>query len=282
MRTRQVLVLALISALGAAVALAPVAGRAQSRTETLADIRQQLSVLYVEIQRLKRELNTTGAPGSVPAGGTTLERLDAIEAQLQSLTGKTEQLQFRVERIVEDGTNRIGDLEFRLVELEGGDLSQLGETSTLGGDMGDLPPAGGDERAGNDAASELAVGESADFERARAALEAGEYRAAADQFTGFVDTYPGSPLEAEAHLRRGQAYEGLGENTRAARAFLEAYSGAPQGSVAAEALFNLGRSLGKLEQTNEACVTLNEVGVRYPGAPEVAQARAEMARLQCQ
>ena len=78
MRTRQVLVLALISALGAAVVLAPVAGRAQSRSETLADIRQQLSVLYVEIQRLKRELNTTGAPGSVPAGGTTLERLDAI------------------------------------------------------------------------------------------------------------------------------------------------------------------------------------------------------------
>ena len=46
MRTRQVLVLALISALGAAVVLAPVAGRAQSRSETLADIRQQLSVLY--------------------------------------------------------------------------------------------------------------------------------------------------------------------------------------------------------------------------------------------
>lgn len=281
MRTRQVLVLALISALGAAVALAPVTGRTQSRNETLADIRQQLSVLYVEIQRLKRELVTTGAPGAVPAGGTTLDRLDAIEAQLQSLTGKTEQLQFRVERIVTDGTNRIGDLEFRLVELEGGDLSQLGENSTLGGDVGELPAAGGDEQAGTEGASELAVGESADFERARAALDAGEYGAAVDQFSGFVDTYPGSPLEAEAHLRRGQAHEGLGENTRAARAFLEAYSGAPQGSVAAEALFNLGRSLGKLEQINEACVTLNEVAVRYPSAPEVAEARAEMARLEC-
>ncbi|MEP2533319.1 tol-pal system protein YbgF [Shimia sp.] len=268
-------------AFGAALLMAPMTGVAQSRDETLADIRQQLSVLYVDIQRLKRELSTTGAPGSVN-GSNTLERLDAIEARLQDLTGKTEQLEYRVQRVVDDGTNRIGDLEFRLVELEGGDLSALGETTTLGGDTGSgtiIVP--GSNAGSNDNSTELAVGESADFGRAQQALDGQDYRAAVDQFTGFVDTYPGSPLEAEAHLRRGQAHEGLGENTRAARAFLEAYSGAPQGSVAAEALFNLGRSLGKLDQINEACVTLNEVGVRYPGAREVGLAQAEMTRLQC-
>ncbi len=121
--------------------------------QTLADIRQELSVLYVEVQRLRRELSTTGSPQiALPSGG--LERLDALEAELARLTEKTERLEFRIDQIVTDGTNRIGDLEFRLVELEGGDLSQLGETSTLGGcrcagnaAAGD--PAGGPRSAGS-------------------------------------------------------------------------------------------------------------------------------------
>nr|WP_106608235.1 tol-pal system protein YbgF [Shimia abyssi] len=264
------------------LALAPVAGFGQSRDETLADIRQQLTVLYVDIQRLKRELSTTGAPGGVTAGASTLERLDAIEQQVKNLTGRTEQLEFRVQRIVDDGTNRIGDLEFRLVELEGGDLSALGETTTLGGDVEEVPSFGTpDTGSGDSTGSELAVGESADFGRARQALDNADFQSAVDQFAGFVDTYPGSPLEEEAHLRRGQALEGLNENTRAARAFLAAYSGDPQGPVAAESLYHLGRSLAVLGQINEACVTLNEVGVRYPGTPQVSQANAEIARLQC-
>ncbi|MDA5556966.1 tol-pal system protein YbgF [Shimia sp. MMG029] len=265
-----------------ALVLAPVMGSTQTREETLADVRQQLSVLYVEIQQLKRELSTTGAPGTVTAGASTLERVDVIEQQLQVLTNKTEELQYRVERVVEDGTNRIGDLEFRLVELEGGDLSQLGETTTLGGAIAAATPAAGeDDGSGDGEPTELAVGEETDFNRAMTALDNGEYTSAADQFASFVQTYPGSPLESEAHLRRGQALEGAEDKTGAARAFLEAYSGAPVAGTAPEALFRLGKSLGALGQANEACVTLNEVGVRFPGGVFVSEAQAEMANLQC-
>ncbi len=266
---------------GLALMLAPMAGFSQSSDETLADIRQQLTVLYVDIQSLKRELSTTGAPGGVVAGASTIERVDAIERQLQVLTGRTEQLQFRVEKIVEDGTNRIGDLEFRLVELEGGDLSALGETSTLGGNIPAAPAQETSTPIAPVDTTELAVGESADFNRAKTALENGEFGAASEQFASFVEIYPGSPLEPEAHLRRGQALEGQSETTRAARAYLESYSGAPQGPYASEALFHLGRALGALGQVNEACVTLNEVGVRYPLSTQVAAARDEMALLQC-
>ena len=80
---------------------------------TLADIRQELSVLFVEVQKLKRELSTTGGV-STNIGGDTLQRVDLIEAELQRLTAKTENLEFRIGRVVSDGTNRIGDLEFRL------------------------------------------------------------------------------------------------------------------------------------------------------------------------
>jgi tol-pal system protein YbgF len=127
----------------------------------------------------------------------------------------------------------------------------------------------------------LAVGENADFERAFAALQAQDFGAAADQFELFNQTYPGSPLEPEAHLRRGEALEGAGSMTAAARAYLESYSGHPQSLVAPEALFRLGSALGKLGQVNEACVTLGEVEIRHPGDDMVADAQQEMQSLGC-
>ena len=113
---------------------------AQERQQTLADIRQELTVLHVEMQKLRRELSTTGGVNSNLSGTNALERLDAMEAEVRRLTAANETLTNRVDSVVRDGTNRIGDLEFRLCELETAcDIGQLGETTTLGG--GALPAA---------------------------------------------------------------------------------------------------------------------------------------------
>ena len=285
---------------------APAALMAQDNDQTLADIRQQLTVLNVEVQKLRRELSTTGG-GSVDTGGSSvLERVSTMESELQRLTSKTEEMENRINRVVTDGTNRIGDLEYRLVELEGGDLGALGETSTLGG--GEKPavaaPTSDGERevteinratgvSPNSGAAtsggivtpineaELAVSEKADFERAQGALASGDFRSAADLFATFNQTYPGGPLAAEAELRRGEALTGLGDNREAARAYLAAFSSDPEGPVAPQSLFELGRSLGTLEQTQEACVTLAEVAVRFPNAPQVSEAQAQRQTLGC-
>ncbi len=252
---------------------------AAQQAETLADIRQELNVLYVEVQRLKRELSTTGAPQVAVGGGSVLDRVGAIESELQRLTAQTEQLGYRIERVVEDGTKRIGDLEFRLVELEGGDVSKLGETTTLGGDTGGAAPVVPVPAGGGD--SELAVGEQADFDAAGAALEAGEYQRAADLFAAFNGAYPGSPLAPRADLGRGRALDALGDTREAARAYLAAFTGDDSGPAAPEALYELGAALGRLGQVDQACVTLGEVGVRFPEAEAVPLARQEMADLGC-
>ena len=282
----------LIAAFSLVLVLWPLGAAAQD-DQTLADIRQELTVLFVEIQRLKRELSTTGAPSVTSGGDTVLDRLAAMENELQRLTSKTEELEFRVNRIVEDGTNRIGDLEFRLVELEGGDISTLGETSTLGGDVGAGTVTTGSATGGTvggppgsqggvaTGGTQLAVGEEDDFTRAQTALAEGRHQEAADQFAQFAQTYPGGPLAAGAALGRGEALENLGQTREAARAYLDSFSAAPEGPLAAQALFRLGRSLGALNQTQEACVTLSEVAIRFPGDPAVAEAEATRRALAC-
>lgn len=256
---------------------APVA--AQADDQTLADIRQDLSMLHVEVQRLKRELSTTGNAGVNTGGNSPLQRIDAIEMALQKLTAKSEQLENRINRVVADGTNRIADLEFRLVELEGGDVGNLGETSTLGGGAAVVAPSTTPASTVNTA--ELAVGERSDFQRAQAALATGDFQSAAAQFAAFTATYPGGPMSADAHFLRGQAHENLGETANAARAYLESFSGTPDGPRAPEALYKLGTSLGALGQQSEACVTLGEVGLRYPASDMVLEAQSSMRNLGC-
>lgn len=267
-----------------AFVILPLSALAQDRSETLADIKAQLAALTAEFAALKQELVVTGAATSGAAGGDALQRLDAIEAELVRLTAKTEDVELRLNRVVTDGTLRVNDLTFRVVELEGGDLSTVGQQPPLGGDTAGAaaPVTPAPDTAPAAGGPELAVGEQADFDRAREVLGSGDFRTAADLFATFTQTYPGSPLTQDAQMQRGEALEKLGETSNAARAFLEAFSSKPDGPRAGEALLKLGQSLGALGQTPEACVTLAEVGVRFPGSIDATNAQVSMQGLGCQ
>lgn len=271
-------------------AFLPVAAFAQD-AQTLADIRAEIGALQAEFNSLKSELVTTGAASTGAAGGDALQRMDALEAALTRLTAKTEEVELKLNRVVADGTNRIGDLEFRLCELEEGcDIAALGDTAPLGGAGGGAvapvdpaptgPAAGGGASGGADM-PELAASEQADFDRAKEVLGQGDFRAAADLFAAFAQSYPGGPLTQEAHFLRGEALGQLGDTAGAARSYLEAFSGQPDGPKAAASLVKLGTSLGALGQTPEACVTLQEVGTRFPGSVEAGEAQNAMLGLGC-
>lgn len=278
----------------AAAALLAAPALAQDRRQTIAEMRAELSALAAELQSLRSELIAGDGAALAAAGGVNaIDRMDALEAELARLTAATEALQNRVARVVADGTNRIGDLEFRLCELEEGcDPANLPITQSLGGAAGGgsggalaqpVAPVGtAQPGAGGSGKPELAVAEQGDFDRAKAALDAGDYQTAATRFAAFVQTYPGGPLTGEAHFLRGEALTQLGDTANAARAYLNAFSGDPNGPRAPAALLKLGASLGVLQQQQEACVTLGEVGVRFPAAPEAVEASTAMRALNCQ
>jgi tol-pal system protein YbgF len=260
----------------------PPAAMAQAQpapdAETLADIRRELGALSTTIAGLRAELVPTQTTvGGVGTTGSVLDRVNAIEQELTRLIGKTEALEIRIERVVADGTNRIGDLEFRLIELEGGDLSTVGTTLPLGGEA--AAPAA-PRPAPTDGAL-LAVGERADFERARAAFDAGDYAAAITGFGAFVEAYPGGPLTTEATFLRAHSHSALGEHSQAARAYLDVFNMAADGPFAPEALFRLGQSLGVLGQVQEGCLMFDEVAFRFPASEFVEQLGPARRELGC-
>jgi len=261
--------------------LLPLTAKAQE--QTLADIKVELGQLMAEFTALKAETVATGASGGALGGGDALQRMDTIEAALMRLTAKAEEIELRLNRVVSDGTNRIGDIEFRLCEATPGcDIANLPETPVLGGDTA-APAAPVAEPAAPEAGgAELAIGEQADFDRAKEVLGQGDFRGAADLFATFTQSYPGSPLTQEAQFQRGEALGQLGETAEAARAYLDAFSGQPDGPFAADALLKLGQALGDLGQTPDACVTLLEVGNRFPGSIQATNADIARQALACQ
>ncbi len=277
------LVLALAPFFGAGAALA------QDKAETLAQMRAELQVLAGDLQALRAELVSGGQAAITAAGGTgALDRMNAMEAEIARLTASTEQLEIRIGKVVSDGTNRIGDLEFRICELEEGcDPANLPISTSLGGDAGAAPAPVGTEGGGEtvDPAQpqvELAMNEQSDFDTAKAKLDAGDFQGAADGFGQFVTSYPGGPLTGEAQFLQGEALGQAGDTAGSARAYLAAFSGDPTGTRAPSSLLRLGAALGLLGQTQDACVTLGEVPARFPATPEAAEAQQAMQQLGCQ
>lgn len=270
--------------LALAVMLLPGLAYGQDRAQTLADIKAELAALNGEFNALKSELMTSGAVTSGAAGGSALQRMDSIEQALVRLTAKTEEVELKLNRVVSDGTNRLGDLEFRVTELEGGDIGAIPETPPLGGDTAAAAPAVAPavpEQTPTSGGAELAIGEQESFDRAKGVLGQGDFRAAAQEFDTFAQSYPGSPLMQEAQILKGDALKQMGDTANAARAYLDAFSGKPDGGQAATALLKLGVSLADLGQTAEACVTLSEVGVRFPASPAATEAQGKLAGMAC-
>ena len=84
-----------------------------------------------------------------------------------------------------------------------------------------------------------------------------------------------------AHLMRGEALQQLGLTSSAARAYLESYSGTPNGPTSPTALLKLGLSLNGLGQSSEACITLGEVTLRFPASDASIEAQAARASMGC-
>lgn len=246
-----------------------------THAETLADVRRDLATLLAEMKQLDDELVSSGG-SLVIRSGSILDRTAAIEEELRRVTRAVERLEFRIENVVRDGSNRIGDLEFRVCEQEPGcEITSLGSTLPLG--QVDLTP----QEVSTPTAVIMTIAEQREFDQAKEALEQGDVGTALVLFEDFTNSYPGGPLTQEAYLLSGQAATENGTHKVAARAYLSAYAENPTGTLASDALFQLSLSFQYLGNTREACVTLQEVASRFPTSVAASAAQGAMTEFSC-
>ena len=240
------------------------------------------------------------APSSTPpaasrcrsGAGSTLDRVNALEAEITRLTGKIEELEFRIQSLVRDGTNRIGDLEFRLCELEADcDISEprrhadAGRRRAAGGGAADRAGAAVGSRRrpiGAAAASWRWPSRPISTRRWRRSTPATSARRSAAVRPVRRDlSRRAADRRRAVHARRG-AGRSRAQVAEAARAYLGAYSGdARRARTRRDALLKLGAALGELGQLTEACVTFGEVVTAFPRRPRWPTRRRARAALGC-
>ena len=280
---------------------APATAAPAAEGRTLADLRADLKALAAELKALRAELNASGAAGFQAAGGdSAIDRMNAMERDLARLTGEAERLRKRIDQVVRDGTNRIGDIEFRLCEMEDGcDLGALttptlgdqsaGTGGVVGGALGGTVPAAGPATghpAGADpvtpsAAVPLTAAERRSFEAASAAMQQGDFPRAAELFAAFARTHADSPAAAEAQFLRGAALDSAGDAKGATAAWLSAFAAAPTGPRAADALLGLSRVAAVGKAPSAGCVYLTELTTRFAGTPQAAEAERRSTAANC-
>lgn len=249
---------------------------------TLADLRAQVNAMSAALKDLRAQLNASGRRGFAAAGGdSAIDRMNAMERELSRLTGETERLRNRIERAVRDGTNRLGDIEFRLCEMEEGcDLGAL----TTPDPLGEPASAGGAPAAPAprpDADVPLTAAERSAFDAASAALQAGEFTRAAALFGDFARQHAGSPATAEAQFLRGAALDSAGDAPGATAAWLSAFAAAPAGPRAPDALLGLSRVSAVGKAADAGCVYLAELTERFPGTPQADEAARRSVAAGC-
>ncbi|MRX49155.1 tol-pal system protein [Paracoccus sp. S-4012] len=249
--------------------------------ETLAQIRADLAAMSQAVTALRAEMVAAGPQGYEIAGGPgAIERMDAMEAEIARLTGEVERLGQRVETALAEATNRAGDIEFRLCEIDPGcDLGALTTAQMQGGSGMEVLAMPAPVPA---AAPAQNPAEQADFSRAVEAMNTADPAGAAAQFAAFATAHPQSPLVPEALYLQGEALAAAGDGTGAGKAWLAAYTAAPEGPRAAPALIGVAGVIAAGGRQAEACTFLAEVGLRYAGSPSATEAENRAAALGCE
>ncbi len=121
------------------------------------------------------------------------------------------------------------------------------------------------------------------YDKAFSLLRQANYDEAEVAFKSFIDKNPKDKLLDNAKYWYAETFYVRSKFSEAAGAFADAYQQNPKGTKAPDSLLKLGLSLGALEKTQDACITLASLKKDYPNAPATIRARAdqERSRLKC-
>ena len=222
----------------------------------------------------------SGPPGESTgdALSSLAARVDALEAQLRSLTGQVEEQGFRT-RQMED---QIGQLRSELQ----GRLDRLEQGARPPAAAAEPPPAPRREPEEEEeepraaAAAPAAAGGSAEeaYNAGFRLWNTQRYQEAQQALEAAAARYPDSRWTSWMRNLQGRAFLDDNKPASAARVFLANYQDNPQGERAADSLFYLGEALTRLNRRAEACRVYDELAQVYPSMRDFIRTRLPAAR----
>lgn len=256
-------------------------------------LNNQIAELRHEVQDLRDQIGRSGggssalggyrapaAPASAPSGSgdltaQLLDRVSALEDEVRQLRGRMDEADNARDRMNQDLSKQIGDLNFKVDGLAGGAAGAApgappadGTPGTLG-TLGTAPPT---PSAPARRTPELAMQEGT------AALARRDYNTA-EASAREVLAVPRSPRAPDANFLLAQAYAGRRDWAKAAVAYDDTYNRAPSGAHAQDSLVGLASALVNLNDKPAACAALARL--RNPRQDLREQAAAVRQRAGC-
>ena len=237
-------------------------------------------------------------PGQAPvvvqeaplAPNDVIGRLDRAEARIRELTGQVEELAFRLRQTQDQLATVTGQPVPNAVPMP----QTMNSAPLTTGATVAAPPApqgydphqplaitamakGGAQPAPASAPTQIAsLGDpGADYERAYAAILAGDYVLAEASFRSFIVAFPSDQRLPDAQYWLGESLFARGQYRDAADEFLSGYKAYPQSGKAADTLLKLGLSLAGLGEREAACSTYAEVLKKYPQSSNALRQRVQ-------
>ncbi|MEM9211446.1 MAG: hypothetical protein AAGA63_08160 [Pseudomonadota bacterium] len=244
--------------------------------QVLAAVRAELSALMLELNTLRDELSAVPeGEAAAPLGANVsqpddlLERVDALEAELRSLTGRLERQGFEINQRLSAAEARLSSLS-NVLEIRDG----LGPVQTQEERSTPFPMRVEDSVP-------LTQQERADYVRIETLYEALSYDEVVVRSEVFVQTYPGGPLTLDVMLRKAQALAAAERWQASADAYFDLFSEAGENDIGSRALMGLGDAFQRLGQKEDACRSYTQVGDLYPSSAAVIQADQARKDLNC-
>lgn len=222
----------------------------------------------------------TGTPATSPIVDLTT-RVDALERQLQTLTGQVEQATFKTRQTEEALAKFRADAEFRIAQLEGG-AKPAADTAAAEVPIAKPPvktparlaakPAAAAEETDGTTDALAAPPPAKPVEPSEAAYQAAyafvaskQYDKAETALTAFVAKYPRAPKASHAQYWLGRTYMAQQLPAQAAKAYLDNYRNLPKGARAPDSLLGLGGALMAMDPPNpeKACEVYGELQAAY-------------------
>ncbi len=225
---------------------------------------------------LALERSVANLQAAAPSASASALRIGQLEEQIQSLTGRVEQLTYDL-----DQAN--AKLAAVTAALSGGAAVAGGPSPGAPTDLGAGDPIA-DRIVGAAPAIELPADPDAAFDYAASFLMSGDYARAQAAFELYLKAFPNHPRTPDAQFRLGEIYLAQGANADAADAFIAHIKKYPNDPRAPEAYLKLGSAFARMQQNAEACKVFKALKSKYPNATPVVLQRAdvEMSRIGCQ